>query len=174
MKVWPLILLGMTSCILSPPELYEVGGRSEIHRDHKFMGITYDTDVERIETPKQVKERLVTEKAEREQEIELKRKELQESAAFWFGAACLALAGGCVLAGYVMHGYKFWGGLAFVFTGLGACIWGFAHWLPYLKWAILPVVGVGAAWTLHKSKDFSVAKSLAGITRRISSGPEQP
>lgn len=156
-----IIALLVTSCTVAPPKLYEVGEMSESHRIHKVLGIPYKTVIERIESPKQTKDRLRREKAEKEQDMRLKQEERQNSAAFWGGVTAFGLAVACVIAGYLLQGWKFWGGLAAILAGIGSLSWAFAHWVPYLKWLIIPVAGAGIAKTMHGAKDFSAKNWLS-------------
>ena len=170
MKILIVLLILLAGCVTDAPRMYPTPGAVQVHTTTAFLGlIPVKTVVKSVESAEATAARLAREKAERLQAIELdqkgvdlKRRQRQESAAFWFGCAMLALAAGCVAFGAITHGWKFWGGMAATFGCMGAFAWGFAAWLPYLKWGCIPVVIAAVFRVMHSMREVDVVKSVKG------------
>jgi hypothetical protein len=141
------ILMLFSSCTSDAPRIHTAGNRTVVQTDKRFLGLKVYTA-----------QREVKSKKEQEQEIEISRKKAQAALATWAGAALLGWAIVSVILGYLTRGWKFWAGMAAVSGTLGLIVWSLSHWLPYLKWAIVVVVVVGIAKTLHGTKDFSLKR----------------
>lgn len=154
------IMVTIVGCVSDAPRLTKVNGVTVVQTDRRLCGIRVWTSEKETKTFEQAKEDLAIQKAEAEQEIELKRKKQQQAMATWAGAGLMALALAAAIMGYVSQGWKFWGGIAAFLALLGSLSWGFAHWIPYLKWLVIPVVVLGIGKTLRDSQNFSLIKWL--------------
>lgn len=154
-----------TGCTTGEPRTYPINGHTEVHRDHYAMGIKYKTDVEVVKTYEQEKEGIKISEAKAKSEIKIKRSERQEGFAFWLGAGLLGFAVASVIIGVVTKGYAFWGIMAATCGALGSLSFGFAHWIPYLKWSIPAVAIMAVFGVMHKLKDFSLKEYLKGRTQ---------
>jgi hypothetical protein len=153
MSISFLLVIG---CAIKEPRVYPINGHTEVHRDHTILGLTYNTEVEKVRTYEQEKEHIRVAEAEAFSQIKIKRSQRQEAFAFWFGSLLLVGAGSCVIMGVLSKGYMFWGLMATTCGLLGSLAFGFAHWIPYLKWAPVPIVIAIVLWCLRCTKDWSL------------------
>jgi len=145
-----------TGCTTDKPRAYPINGYTEVHRDKRVLGIKYHTEVKEVKTYEQKKEDLRISEAEAKTEIKIKRSQRQENFAFWLGATLLAGAVVSIFMGILSKGYLFWGTMAATCAVLGSLAFGFAHWIPYLKWAPVPLVIAAVLWGMRCAKDWSI------------------
>ena len=155
-----LFIVLLCSCTTDTPRVTKVNGHTVSQMDKRFIGIKVSTKTEILKTKDQKLDDLEVEKEKREQELDLQAEERQSAVAFWAGMALLAFAPICVIIGYIVSGWKFWGGLAGVSGLLGACFWSFEHLIPYLKWPAFAVAIAVPLWLMYKAKDFSLLERL--------------
>jgi len=146
----------LSSCTTGEPKSYKINGVTRVHTPKKICGVTYWTSTEEVKTKEQQLDDLEVDKERREQELDLQAEERQAATVFWFGTICMSCALACVIAGYLLKGWRFWGGLAALLAVIGTLSWSFEHLIPHLKWVAYGIGGVAVAWTMWKVKDFSL------------------
>ena len=129
-----LTVITLTGCTTDVPRITKIGETTIVQTDKRFCGAKINTETKEIKTKEQKLEDLEIQKKQREQDIDLDTEERQKVMAFWFGVALLGFVPVCVVLGYVLQGWKFWGGLAAISGFLGGAFWSFEHLVPFLKW----------------------------------------
>ena len=131
---------------------YQADGKQ--HTGRSFCGVPVASKVSDIETPEMRKQRLSEERQEKVQGVGLKLSML-----------CFLAAVGCAIAGYVLQGWKFWGGLAGLMGACGIAGLAMVEFTPWLKFIIPGALLVGLVYTIYRSRDFSLFRRLKNVGR---------